>query len=189
MRTSVVGTLCKNATSFLMLSAIFLCFVATTQAKATETVYTFTTTDSDPEGLNFWGPLTVSGTMTVNSAGPTSYNLTVVDLYTYTISSAAGFTQASQFPPTPCIIAGCGDTPPIPSGNISFGLYLQDYDNFSASLYDDGRDYSAEGTYTATTVPSSAPEPSTWAMLLIGFAGVGFAGYRAAKRNPQVRAA
>ena len=29
--------------------------------------------------------------------------------------------------------------------------------------------------------PSAVPEPSTWAMLLIGFAGLGFAGYRRAK--------
>jgi hypothetical protein len=28
-------------------------------------------------------------------------------------------------------------------------------------------------------VPSTVPEPSTWAMLLIGFGGLGFAGYRA----------
>jgi len=30
--------------------------------------------------------------------------------------------------------------------------------------------------------PLSAPEPSTWAMLLIGFAGIGFAAYRRSKR-------
>ena len=29
----------------------------------------------------------------------------------------------------------------------------------------------------------TVPEPSTWAMMLIGFAGLGFAGYRRAKRN------
>ena len=33
------------------------------------------------------------------------------------------------------------------------------------------------------TVSSAVPEPSTWAMMLIGFAGLGFAGYRGAKRN------
>ena len=28
------------------------------------------------------------------------------------------------------------------------------------------------------------PEPSTWAMMLLGFAGLGFAGYRRAKKDP-----
>jgi hypothetical protein len=32
---------------------------------------------------------------------------------------------------------------------------------------------------TDRLVSASAPEPSTWAMMLIGFAGLGFAGYRA----------
>ena len=30
-------------------------------------------------------------------------------------------------------------------------------------------------------VPQAAPEPSTWAMMLIGFVGVGFAGHRSAQ--------
>ena len=30
---------------------------------------------------------------------------------------------------------------------------------------------------------TSAPEPSTWAMMLLGFAGLGFAGYRASRKN------
>ena len=29
------------------------------------------------------------------------------------------------------------------------------------------------------TAASSVPEPSTWAMMLVGFAGLAFAGYRA----------
>jgi|SRR5271165_1926928 len=33
------------------------------------------------------------------------------------------------------------------------------------------------GTYTLTSL-SSVPEPSTWAMMFIGFAGLGFLGYR-----------
>jgi hypothetical protein len=27
------------------------------------------------------------------------------------------------------------------------------------------------------------PEPSTWAMMLVGFAGLGFAGYRVSRKN------
>ena len=34
---------------------------------------------------------------------------------------------------------------------------------------------------TTITQHSAVPEPSTWAMLLVGFAGLGFAGYRKAK--------
>ena len=34
--------------------------------------------------------------------------------------------------------------------------------------------------YYAVTV-GSVPEPSTWAMMMLGFAGLGFAGYRKAK--------
>ena len=30
----------------------------------------------------------------------------------------------------------------------------------------------------------SVPEPSTWAMMLIGFAGLGFAAYRRARAEP-----
>jgi hypothetical protein len=33
-----------------------------------------------------------------------------------------------------------------------------------------------------TTYVASVPEPSTWAMLLIGFAGIGFAAYRRSSR-------
>jgi hypothetical protein len=31
--------------------------------------------------------------------------------------------------------------------------------------------------------PTPTPEPSTWAMMLLGFAGLGFAGYRTSRRT------
>ena len=43
-----------------------------------------------------------------------------------------------------------------------------------------GHDYSTDAGM------SSAPEPSTWAMLLIGFAGLAFAGYRKSRRNAPI---
>jgi uncharacterized membrane protein len=41
------------------------------------------------------------------------------------------------------------------------------------------------GTYgfIATPIPDAVPEPTTWAMLLIGFAGLGYAGYRRAREQ------
>jgi PEP-CTERM motif len=40
--------------------------------------------------------------------------------------------------------------------------------------------YNIEG---GATVSGAVPEPSTWAMLLLGFAGLGYAGYRQAKTS------
>ncbi|MGA8446654.1 MAG: PEP-CTERM sorting domain-containing protein [Roseiarcus sp.] len=40
-------------------------------------------------------------------------------------------------------------------------------------------------TFPASTTPA-APEPSTWAMLLIGFAGLGFAGWRSSRRGARL---
>jgi hypothetical protein len=37
------------------------------------------------------------------------------------------------------------------------------------------------GTVTVTPITSGVPEPSTWAMMLLGFAGLGYAGYRRAR--------
>jgi hypothetical protein len=36
---------------------------------------------------------------------------------------------------------------------------------------------------TTTFAYFAVPEPSTWAMMVLGFAGLGFAGYRARKRT------
>jgi len=41
----------------------------------------------------------------------------------------------------------------------------------------------------AVSLETAVPEPSTWAMLLLGFAGLGFAGYRASRRTAVARAA
>jgi PEP-CTERM motif len=35
-------------------------------------------------------------------------------------------------------------------------------------------------------IGGAVPEPSTWAMLLLGFAGLGYVGYRQAKRASQL---
>ena len=39
----------------------------------------------------------------------------------------------------------------------------------------------ADGTFTGTITAVATPELSTWAMMGLGFAGLGFAGYRRAR--------
>jgi PEP-CTERM motif len=41
----------------------------------------------------------------------------------------------------------------------------------------------ASGQVLVGPVSSSVPEPSTWAMLVLGFTGLGFAGYRKARNG------
>jgi hypothetical protein len=38
-------------------------------------------------------------------------------------------------------------------------------------------------TFVSSTVELAAPEPSTWAMMLVGFAGLAYAGYRASRKR------
>ena len=46
---------------------------------------------------------------------------------------------------------------------------------------------SPNGPYVMRVV--ATPEPTTWALMLLGFAGLGFAGYRKAKRGAAVLSA
>jgi hypothetical protein len=50
--------------------------------------------------------------------------------------------------------------------------------------------YPTAGYWTATfPVPSTVPETSTWAMMLVGFAGIGLAGYRGSLKGRGARPA
>ena len=87
-------------------------------------------------------------------------------------------------------------------GDIVFGIATVDGDEFSSTvsfeiggyrgdLFDDGFDLGptpsdglimlyGPGTFVLSGV---VPELSTWALMLLGFAGLGFAGYRASRRS------
>jgi hypothetical protein len=49
--------------------------------------------------------------------------------------------------------------------------------------------YNIQGNAALATASSAIPEPSTWAMMLLGFVGLGFAGYRQARAGHATLAA
>jgi PEP-CTERM motif len=64
------------------------------------------------------------------------------------------------------------------SFELNTGLLSPGQLHFSVS---DGDFTDNSGFYTITV--TSVPEPATWAMMLLGFAGLGFTGYRATKKS------
>lgn len=79
--------------------------------------------------------------------------------------------------------AGCGGTDPILVPSFYWGPE-------TASRIYSGENYFLPGGYVSGgSMAPAVPEPSTWAMMLLGFAGLGFAGYRRAKRGETTLAA
>jgi hypothetical protein len=64
------------------------------------------------------------------------------------------------------------------SNGVRFGINPTDTNVFGVVVATPA----AAVDYVANGVAASTPEPSTWAMMLLGFAGLGFAGYRNARK-------
>ena len=75
------------------------------------------------------------------------------------------------------------------SGSTIFGAAVAsstsilDYED----TYPGNPDWSGPAASSLLTF-AAAPEPSTWTMMMLGFAGVGFAGYRASRKSAAVAA-
>jgi hypothetical protein len=79
-----------------------------------------------------------------------------------------------------------------PSIFVSAGLlFTASGRQFSAQLQEGSTTFVESGFtfgFTNVTPPPAVPEPSTWAMMLIGFAGLGYAGHRASRKSAAVAA-
>jgi hypothetical protein len=116
-----------------------------------------------------------------------------------------GFTAATVLPgvagqqnPSSACAAGagtsgwgqfCGNT----TTQQSNFAHLRAADAEQTSFFSDDQHFSAAGqlieaNYDFSLLQGSVPEPSTWAMMLLGFAGVGFMAYRR-KSKPALMAA
>jgi hypothetical protein len=65
---------------------------------------------------------------------------------------------------------------------VATGGPLTEVDLLSTSGIKEAKHFEVSGV-------SSVPEPSTWAMLVLGFAGLGFAGYRKTRHAPEALSA
>jgi PEP-CTERM motif len=61
---------------------------------------------------------------------------------------------------------------------VSFSGTFAPYQGSNEAFFDDGQSYDF---YISKVDANAVPEPATWAMMLIGFASLGFGGYRRAK--------
>ena len=104
-----------------------------------------------------------------------------------------GFTDATVLPGVPglqntssaCVGSGsgwgqfCGNTTE-PQTDFA---HLRSADAEQTSFFSDDQHFSAAGqlieaNFEFNLLESAVPEPSTWAMMILGFAGIGFMGYR-----------
>jgi hypothetical protein len=126
--------------------------------------------DGSKPATMLWQSPVVSGTAGLLDFSPVGVNLTqgmtyVAFLSTYGIANHSGQATVADCLP----FAGC-DSNTIPNlGNMVFANVLADGPSWTSVNYRDA-------TFSATI--SAVPEPSTWAMIILGFASVGFLAYR-----------
>jgi len=76
------------------------------------------------------------------------------------------------------------------SGTVNFVTALQSYNSSGTCTTGPCTAYfSLEEPVTLNTFVAGVPEPSTWAMMLLGFAGIGFMAYRRKKQGAAFRLA
>jgi hypothetical protein len=98
----------------------------------------------------------------------------------------------------PAVIPGCGEENEPTCEPIAVFNYSAALPDLTLTLLEaDGTTYSdqirirtnpltGDAVLLFASDPSTIPEPSTWAMLLIGFAGLGYFGYRSQKRRAAI---
>ena len=135
--------------------------------------------DSSPTPIDF-----LSGFFTdVAISDFSSTGTTVVGPYTKIIWQNAAFGGLFRTPETPvATYIVLGDQ--AYSGDESAPVFLTG--TYPGTNLGTGAD--ATVVISSGGPPSTVPEPSTWAMMLVGFAGLAFAGYRASRNRAALAA-
>jgi hypothetical protein len=184
----------KKAASLAITAALFSIALATVPANAAPVVETFDFTltgvaaDGLAAGFSGTGSLTATensnGSWTVDSAtGSLSGTFNGVQLSGTITSINTDFLGDDEliFPSTSSLVDGHGiafnlsdgQRVDIANDGVAGGFYTVESDN-------------TIGTATLT-LTAAVPEASTWAMMILGFFGVGFMAYRRKSNQPALR--
>jgi hypothetical protein len=131
-------------------------------------------TASGPNGrFDLYGGVSAAWGATVG--GYSGFGVSALVGVFYDPSAAPGAVNSSLTTLTPAVnqifFIGDGTLGTFTAPTGATGLYLGVVDGFQWN--------NNSGAFTVTT---NVPEPSTWAMMMLGFAGLGFAGYRKSRQ-------
>jgi hypothetical protein len=149
-------------------------------------------------GIRFVGPITPTGNVYTAPVSPTGNTLALWN-FEYSYDPGINTGTVSVITITDNLGHSFGAFPLAPFDNTSAGTALQNSENIGFFPFNfGGFDPTVPAIYTIDLAMNSeansplgsveiqvdvgaVPEPSTWAMMLLGFAGVGFMAYR--RRN------
>jgi hypothetical protein len=129
---------------------------------------------------------TATGVLTLADSYTFGADITAADFLSFDYSSSSfSFDIASA--DSPVLVGGLNADGSFNSeGELIFHspagvpLFVAITGEFNA-LRTNGGTFNLGSTFAFTLVSGAVPEPSTWAMMLLGFAGLGYAGYRKAR--------
>ncbi len=182
-------------------AALFISLAAAMPAKAAVFDITFDSTNID---------INAQVTATLDAGNYDVTGITGTVLSNAVLSSITSLVTASNNPPTPPQTGISVDglfqfndvifTSPgyhfdsngllFTSNGFEYNLFTRDNVNMVLNTTDPNSGGTFQTDIAATTAAISAvPEPSTWAMMILGFAGIGLMAYRRKRNGPALRLA
>jgi hypothetical protein len=165
----------------ILLAAVLQLVSVHAQASTVTYNLVLTSTHGPESGTGFFTvttpALNTSPFDTVANGGLTAMSFTITNGMNFTLANATsagvGFNNTGFN--TPEVLNTIGYT-----GQLSSFVFQLSTGGFTYSFSDSANSaLNSNGTITATV--AAVPEPSTWAMMVLGFAGVGFIAYRRRK--------
>jgi hypothetical protein len=157
-----------------------------------QTVYSFNIDVSHGQSVNLDPAAALGYIFSIGDSGPNFATVKLPDLglshpYGLYVWNGSGFVFAADLLANTLFDFGPGGVSKFEVLGIDPSLGL---DPNNSTAFVTQVTFTGDGTFTGTmTAISAVPEPSTWAMMILGFAGVGFMAYRRRSKTVMLRMA